>query len=241
MQPLIAVIGPTASGKTALGEFLALELHGEIISADAKQVYRGMDIGTAKEKDLRVPQHLIDIFDPGQAITVAEYQRLAYAAIDDVLARGKQPILVGGSMLYAQAVIDGYTFTPGGKSQESMPRYKTLVLGLEWERTKLKTRATERLHQRIAAGLAQEVQALLNAGVSPAWLDDCGIEYRYFKRYLCGEISYDQAVSQTVIAIHQYIKRQYTWWRHHGEVHWFRDQKEALQAVQVFLHTPSMH
>ncbi len=241
MQPLIAVIGPTASGKTALGEFLALELNGEIISADAKQVYRGMDIGTAKEAVLRVPQHLIDIRNPGEAITVAEYQALAYSAIDDALARGKQPILVGGSMLYAQAVLDGYEFTELGKSVSATPRYRSLALGIAWDREALKAKATARLHERIAAGLADEVRSLLNNGVSPEWLDACGIEYRFFSQYVRGEIPLEQATTQTMHAIHQYIKRQYTWWRGHGDVRWVANQKEALEVSKAFLLHPSMH
>lgn len=231
----IAVIGPTASGKTDLGVFLATRFNGEIISADAKQVFRGMDIGTAKELDLPVPQHLIDIKDPGESITVAEYQEAAYKVIDDVLSRGKLPILVGGSGLYAEAVMDGYVFAQGKKSTAKSPRYQFLTLGLSWERAKLTKRAEDRLRVRVDQGLIEEVKRLLNQGVDPDWLWKCGIEYRYFSAYILGKISLEEALTKTDIAIRQFIKRQYTWWRRHDDVHWVAGQEEAQDLVEEFI------
>ncbi len=111
LQPLLAIVGPTAAGKTALSLILAQALGGEIVSADSRQVYRGMDIGTAKatpEERALVPHHLLDVVDPDQVLTLAEYQRLAYAAIDDILARGRLPLLVGGTGQYVRAVLEGW-------------------------------------------------------------------------------------------------------------------------------------
>lgn len=234
MQKLIAIIGPTASGKTALGEFLALQFNGEIVSADAKQVYKGMDLGTAKEKHLKVPQHLIDILEPGQKISVAAYQKLAYNCIDQILAQGKLPFLVGGSMMYASSVLEGYQFQGKGWKQ-GKPRYQTLAIGLEWDREALKQKAKLRLLERVESGLLKEVQNLLDQGVSPAWLKSCGLEYRYYTELALGECTASQAFEHTLTATNQYIKRQYTWWRHHGQVIWLQDMQAAAQTVKVFL------
>ena len=233
LPKLIAVIGPTASGKTALGVFLAQTFNGEIVSADAKQVYRGMDVGTAKEKNLPVPQHLIDVRDPGEKITVGDYQSLAYQAIDQVLEQGKLPVLVGGSGLYAESITAGYLFGGPG-TKESEPRYRVLKLGIAIEREELKRRAAQRLRDRSQA-IVQEVRGLLDAGVDPIWLESCGIEYRYFGRYAQGEISLDEAIRLATTAIFQFIKRQYTWWRRHGDVLWVDGQSEAERAVRDFL------
>lgn len=235
MKPLVAVVGPTASGKTALGEALAKKFHGEIVSADAKQVYRGMDIGTAKALELSVPQHLIDIKNPGEKITVAEYQQLAYEAIDTMHAEGKQPFLVGGSMLYIQAVLEGYAF-----GKENRPRYRALTLGIAWEREALQARAKERLQERFDAGLLEEVEQLLKQGVDVDWLIRCGIEYRYCTLYLQGELSLEDAKRRIEIATNQYIKRQYTWWRHHGNVRWIAGEDEAVALVEAFLQSPDV-
>lgn len=235
LPKIIAVIGPTASGKTALGVELALEYGGEIVSADAKQVYRGMDIGTAKEKDLPVAQHLIDIKDPGEQITVAEYQGLAYEVINSLLNQQILPILVGGSGLYAESVLNGYIFSPGKKSRAQEPRYESLKLGLAWERQDLVERAELRLQQRLEMGLVEEVRRLLEQGVDPQWLWNCGIEYRYVSLYCRGELTYEEMVVKVSIATRQFIKRQYTWWRRHADIHWVRGIEEAEMLVDKFL------
>lgn len=235
LPKVVAVIGPTASGKTALGIFLCQRFGGEIISADAKQVYKGMDIGTAKEVDAPVPQHLIDIKDPGETITVAEYQQLAYGAIDDLLERGKLPVLVGGSGLYAESVLRGYQFAEKGKSDKHYPRYESLLLGIEIGREALKQRAKERLLERVNQGLVEEVAGLLGAGVSPEWLWRCGIEYRYMSLHVLGKLSLDEAITKTITATNQFIKRQYTWWRRHETVKWISSHQEAERLVEAFL------
>lgn len=233
MHPLVAVIGPTGSGKTALAAQLASHFHGILISCDAKQVYRGMDIGTNKDKT--VPQALIDIKDPGEKMTVAEYQGLAYQEIDRAHAAGALPILVGGSMLYAEAVLNGYIFQEGQKSDRQEPRYRTLKLAPLVGREVLKQRIAARTREWLDAGLLDEIRGLLATGVSPAWLDRCGQEYRYFTRHLQGEISLEEAIAQTNTSLNQYVKRQYTWWRRHGDVQWVESGERAAALTERFL------
>ncbi len=235
LPKLIAVIGPTASGKTSLGEYISLQFGGEVVSVDAKQVYRGMDLGTAKETQLKVPQHLIDVKDPGEGITVAEYQQLAYTCIDQLVSQGKLPVLVGGSMLYAEAVLNGYLFKGGQKSTEQLKRYDALKLGITWERSELKAWAGERLRQRIDAGLLDEIRGLLDQGVSREWLLSCGMEYRYLTLQVLGELTPEEAFTKTHQSINQYIKRQYTWWRRHPDVVWVSGSVEARHLVEQFL------
>jgi len=231
---IIAVIGPTGSGKTALGEAIAQRFSGEIVSADSKQVYRGMDIGTAKERNLAVPQHLIDIKNPGEKITVAEYQALAYEVIDALLTQKKLPVLVGSGMLYAESVLNGYIFAGKGKKQQK-PRYQSLKIGIALERELLKERLQKRTQQWLDQGLVEEITHLLDAGVSAAWLHQCGQEYRYFSEYVLGKLSLEEAINLTNISLNQYVKRQYTWWRRHSDVLWVADFAEALPHIHEFL------
>lgn len=234
LPKIIAVVGPTASGKTALGEVLAREFNGEIVSSDSRQIYRGMDLGTAKEKHLSVPQHLIDIVEPGKTMTVAEFQQRAYLVIEEIRTRGKLPVLVGGSMLHLDAISQGYLFKGPG-SHEHVPRYETLKIGISWDRETLKERARVRLHERVEAGLPQEVASLLDAGVDPNWLKSCGLEYRHYTEFCLGECTEAEAFERTVAATNGYIKRQLTWWRHHGPVIWVKSTGEATEAVRHFL------
>lgn len=233
-RKLVAIIGPTASGKTAWGEFLALQNNGEIVSADSKQIYLGMNIGTSKEK-LKVEQHLIDYVMPGERVTVQEYQDIAYFSIEKILDQGKQPFLVGGSMLYAESVMNGYVFEKGKKSDKQESRYDVLKIGVAWDRDALKQRAEQRTLGWLQQGLLQEIQTLLGKGVSPEWLKSCGMEYKYFTMYLMGEISYEEALTKSRHAINQYIKRQYTWWRRHDDIHWLQDREAAAALVTKFL------
>jgi tRNA dimethylallyltransferase len=234
MNTVVAIIGPSGTGKTALAEQLALHFDGEIISSDSKQVYRGMDIGTAKEKQLKVPQHLIDIKNPGEKMTVAEYQALAYQAIDSCITRGKLPFLVGCSMLYAESVMNGYIFTPDGKSTEQSPRYAVLKLGILVERDELKKRLTARTDQWVEEGLLTEIRTLLDQGVPHTFLDHCGQEYRYFTAHLLGEIDLTTAKQLTNTSLNQYAKRQYTWWRRHDDIQWIASVDEAQSSIDVF-------
>jgi tRNA dimethylallyltransferase len=235
LGPLIAIIGPTASGKTALASSLAVTLGGELISADSRQVYRGMDIGTAKERNLPVPQHLIDIKDPEERMTVAEFQALAYKEINNIHAAGKIPFLVGGSGLYAEAVMSGYLFEESGKSTASHPRYTSLKIGIAIEREELRKRVAARTSQWIEQGLLEEIKGLIQQGVSRDWIVSLGMEYRYFTLYLEGALSLEEAITKTNISINQFIKRQYTWWRRHANVHWVEGETEAEALVKAFL------
>lgn len=235
LPKIIAIIGPTASGKTELGVKLAQAFNGEIVSCDAKQVYVGMDIGTAKEKNLPVPQHLIDIKQPGERVTVAEYQILAYQKIDDILSRAKLPIMVGGSMLYAESVINGYEFSDAGKSGRQVPRYEVLKIGIDIPRAILKLKIKNRVEDWAENGLIEEIQTLLDKGVSPAWLDHCGLEYKYFTEYIHGKKNLEEAKEKTTTANNQYVKRQYTWWRRHEDVHWVKDRDEAEALLREWL------
>ena len=233
LPKIVAVVGPTATGKTALGVAIAQMFDGEIISADAKQLYRGMDVGTAKEKILPVPQHLIDVSNPGERVTVGRYQALAYAAIDDCLGRQKVPVLVGGSGLYAEAVLEGYLFEGAG-SQAKLLRYQSLRLALLVERDELRRRVKERLLGRKEL-LITEIKTLLAAGIEPGWLISCGLEYRAFTLLAVGTINEQEAVEQTLKENYAFIKRQYTWWRRDPSVVWVNTKKQALKAASLFL------
>jgi tRNA dimethylallyltransferase len=237
LPKLIAVIGPTGSGKTKLAEELALQVNGELVSADAKQVYQGMDIGTSKDKQLRVPQHLIDIKEPGERVTVAEYQQLAYTTIDHILERGKVPILVGGSMLYAEAVMNGYAFSNDKKSSAQKSRYSVLKVSPLVGRGQLREMQGPRIQRWLDSGLVNEIKTLLSRGVSPAWLKACGLEYKYFTQYVLGEINLEEAIRHTQLSLGQYIKRQEIWWRRHADIHYVESLEEASSLVAGFLKT----
>lgn len=231
---LVAVVGPTGSGKTALGASLCQRFGGEIVSADSKQVYIGLDIGTAKEKDLRVPQHLVDICQPGERFTAGRYQELAYQVIDGLLEQGKLPVLVGGTGLYVEAVVQGYAF--GGRgSRDRSPRYDALLLGIDLDREELKRRVAARTRAWLEQGLLEEIRGLLERGVSPAWLATAGQPYKFFTAHLLGELSLEEALAQTDTALNQYVRRQYTWWRHHSAVVWVKDVAAAEREAERFL------
>jgi len=234
MLPLVAVVGPTASGKTALATALCQQFGGEIVSADAKQVYKGMDIGTAKELDLLVRQHLLDFKQPGERMTVSEYQAKAYECIDALHAQHILPVLTGGSGLYAEAVTRGYLFAGPGEKQ-AQPRYAVLELAITWDREVLRERVAARTKLWLEQGLLEEIARLREQGVADSWLEACGMEYRYFLRHLRGELSLKEAERLTNTAINQFIKRQYTWWRRHPELHWVTGLEEAKRLTQQFL------
>lgn len=214
-KPKIVIIsGVTASGKTALSIELAQMFNAEIISADSRQVYRGLDIGSAKitkEEMQGVPHHCLDIVDPTQntLYSVGDFQRDAYATIDQIIKRGRLPILVGGTGLYTRAVAEGYGFgeTP------NQPRYNILQICLTPPNTILAPKVKQRNTERVAQGMFEETRGLLAAGVPNNFLYKLGLEYRLNVRYLNGEINldtyYDELYHQTM----QFIKRQRTWYR----------------------------
>ena len=269
---LITILGPTASGKTPLAAALAHRLDTEIISADSRQVYRRMDLGTGK--DLAdyvvgghpVPYHLIDIVEPGYKYNVFEYQRDFLKAYEDIRQRGMIPVLCGGTGMYLEAVLKGYRLLPvpenpelrrelAGKSLEELtsilssykklhnstdvdtvkravraieieeyykeqdvqtrafPEIKSLIIGVEISREQRREKITRRLKQRLEEGMVDEVKGLLDSGISPDSLIYYGLEYKYLTLYAIGQLTYEEMFSQLETAIHQFAKRQMTWFR----------------------------
>ena len=272
MFNLLSVIGPTASGKTSLAVQLAVAFGGEIISADSRQVYRGMDIGPGKDLEeyrvdgKRIPCHLIDIVDAGYKYNVFEYQQDFVRVWESCRERKVLPILCGGSGLYVEAVLKGYRLLPVPANEqlrsdlaglslpelaERLARYKKLhntteidtpkrairaieieeyylshpcevkdfpvvrplIVGVDVSREVRRERITRRLHERLAQGMVEEVQRILDSGVNPEDLIYYGLEYKYLTLYLLGKLSYGDMVEQLNVAIHQFAKRQMTWFR----------------------------
>ena len=272
MYDLLAVIGPTASGKTAFAVRLALALGGEVISADSRQVYRGMDIGTGKDLEeyvvegQQVPCHLVDIVEAGYKYNVFEYQADFLRVWEDCRRRGVVPVLCGGSGLYVEAVLKGYKLLAVPVNEElraslegmplpelaarlatykklhntteidtpkrairaieieeyyrthpyeekDFPQLRPLIVGVEVSREVRRERITRRLHERLEQGMVEEVRQLLDSGVAPENLIYYGLEYKYLTLYLTGKLSYDAMVEQLNVAIHQFAKRQMTWFR----------------------------
>jgi tRNA dimethylallyltransferase len=296
---LLVLLGATASGKTRLGVELARLLQGEIISADSRQVYRGMDLGTGKDlaEYGEVAYHLIDIVDPGYEFNVFEFQQRAFAAIEAIRGRGKLPLLVGGTGLYLDAVLRGYrllavpenpqlraeladldmpqlaarllTLRPelhnhtdltdrsrllraieiamgeaaAGADLPPAPDIQPLLLGLQWPREILRQRITLRLKERIAQGMIDEVAALHAAGVPWATLEFYGLEYRFIAQHLQGVFNRNDMTQKLGSAIHQFAKRQETWFRRMEKqgmrIHWLDGTGDALgQAMQVIGREP---
>jgi tRNA dimethylallyltransferase len=269
-NPLIVITGPTASGKTGKAVALARALGGEIISADSRQVYRGMDIGTGKDLDEygEVPYHLIDICDAGYKYNLFEYVHDYGEAYADIVARGRKPILCGGTGLYLETVLKGVSLPPVPENKELratlqdktleqlkaiLERYKTLhnvtdfdtakrairaieihkyyhdnpdlkvltephpvealIIGLDISREERRERITARLKARFSSGMVDEIRRLVDSGVKPENLIYYGLEYKFITQYVIGEITYDEMFGGLETAIHQFAKRQMTWFR----------------------------
>jgi len=271
---LIVILGPTASGKTKLAARLAKDLRSEIISADSRQVYRGMDIGTGKDlteyvvDGINIPFHLIDIVDPAYEFNVFEYQRRFFSCFSEISLRGMIPIMTGGTGLYIESVLKGYRmlevpessklreelekeemdtlakrllrlnpashnttdlrdrkrliraieiqeFTKvwHGSSYDAVPLIVPLVIGVCWERSILRQRITHRLEERLKSGMIEEVKNLHASGIRWDKLDYFGLEYRYVGFYLRGTLSYKDMFRTLNTRIHQFDKRQETWFR----------------------------
>ena len=269
---IITILGPTASGKTDFASRLAYHLDAEIISADSRQVYRRMDLGTGKDlddyivKDTPIPYHLIDIAEPGTKYNVYEYQQDFLNAYEDIKSRGKKIILCGGTGLYLESILRGYRLSPvpqnpelrqslEGKSLEELtqilstykvlhnttdvdttkrairaieiaeyykvtpiddrpfPSLNSLTLGTMVDRETRRARITNRLHQRLNDGMIEEVKALLNEGIPADDLIYYGLEYKYLTLHATGQLTYEEMFRQLEIAIHQFAKRQMTWFR----------------------------
>lgn len=288
---LITILGPTACGKTRLGVEAARLLGGEIISADSRQVFRGMDIGTGK--DLAeydgVPYHLLDILEPGDEFSVFDFQRHFRDAFNLITERGHLPFLVGGTGLYLDAILRAYqlvavpenaelrselsdlnleelqqrllalspqqhnttdllhrerliraieiaNFAAQGGVAETieLPPLRPLVFGIRMERQLLRQRITARLQQRLQEGMIDEVQRLLDNGVTPERLDAYGLEYRFVSRYLRKELNRNDMFQKLNAAIHDFAKRQETWFRrmekHGAEIIWL-DATDPLPGL----------
>ena len=303
---LITILGPTASGKTALAARLAYELDGEIISGDSRQVYRGMTIGTGKDLDdyivdgHAIPYHLIDICEPGEKYNIFQYQQDFLRAWRGVQSRGKWPILCGGSGLYIESVLRGYALSPveqnpelrrrlEGKSLDELTRIllnlkaetgstmhnttdvdtpqrairaieietfnaehptrlrqmeapDSLVVGVAIDRDERRRKITARLRRRLDEGMVDEMRGLLAKGIKAEDLIYYGLEYKYVTLYAIGQLSYEEMFRQLEIAIHQFAKRQMTWFRgmeRRGcRIHWIdaaSSMEDKLQQIRTMI------
>ena len=282
---MITILGPTASGKTPLAAALAAEIGGEIISADSRQVYRRMDIGTGKDlgdyvvrsqesgdrSQESIPYHLIDIREPGTKYNLFEYQQDFFDAYEDIRSRGAVPILCGGTGLYIEAVLKGYHLSPVPQNQElrdslegktlaeltqlltqlkaktgsnmhnttdvdscqrairaieietyniehptprrELPPVDSLIIGVNIDRELRREKITRRLKARLEEGMIEEVKALLDESIPAEDLIYYGLEYKYVTEYLIGQTTYEEMFTRLEIAIHQFAKRQMTWFR----------------------------
>ena len=299
MLPMITILGPTASGKTPVAARLAAEIGGEVISADSRQVYRRMDIGTGK--DLAdygaVPYHLIDIREPGTKYNLFEYQQDFFDVYQEIRRRGAVPILCGGTGLYIEAVLKGYHLSPvpqnqalrdslEGKSlgeltemlkvlkakngsnmhnttdvdscqrairaieietynlehpmpRRELPPVESLIIGINIDRELRREKITRRLKARLEEGMVDEVRALLDEGIPAEDLIYYGLEYKFLTEYLTGQLTYDEMFNRLEIAIHQFAKRQMTWFRgmeRRGfQIHWIDATLPMEQKVDKIL------
>ena len=214
---VLVLLGPTASGKTALAVELAQRMEAEIISADSRQIYQGMDIGTGKDlaEYGNVPYHLIDNHEIGDTYSVAHFQKEALDAIQEIASRGKLPIVCGGTGLYLESLINQFQFSRVPDFLEESLNYDLdfQVFGLNPDLEVRRERISNRLNKRLNEGLVEEVQALLDRGISRDALTWMGLEYKWAVHYLYGEISRNRFEQGLEVAIHQFAKRQMTYFR----------------------------
>lgn len=235
MQKIIVIAGVTGSGKTALSIALARAIGGEIIVADSRTVYKGMDIGTAKvtkEEQGEIPHHGLDLVEPSEPWTVFDFKQFAERAIEEIVARGNVPIIAGGTGLYLSALTDNYDFATKSVGEK---KYDVLTLLTATERETLYARVDERVDAMIASGFEQEVRRVYEQYGSdiPSMT---GIGYRQFVAYFKGEIPFEEAVRQMKRDSRHYAKRQWTWWRHHGEgAILVANAQEAISHANQFL------
>lgn len=302
-QKMITILGPTASGKTSVAAALALRTGGEIISADSRQVYRRMDIGTGKDLadytigDVHIPYHLIDIAEPGTKYNLFQYQQDFHTAYNDIRSRGKLPILCGGTGLYIEAVLGGYSLSPvpqnpklreslEGKSldqltqmlvhlkqkngsnmhnrtdvdtaqrairaieietynlehptpERQMPPVDSLVIGINIDRELRREKITRRLKARLEEGMCDEIRSLIDGGVNSDDLIYYGLEYKFVTEYVVGKTSYEEMFRQLEIAIHQFAKRQMTWFRGMERrgytIHWIDAAQSMDEKVEAIM------
>ena len=296
---LITILGPTATGKTGLAAHLAARLNGEVISADSRQIYRGMDLGTGKDyadyfvDGVEIPSHLVDIEDAGVHYNVFRFQTDFIKVFEEIRSRNKFPVLCGGSGLYIEAVLKNYRLieVPPNKAlrkelegktlgelteilknlkpklhnhtdvetdrrairaieiekyyaenpqfDSSFPEISSLNIGINFDRELRRQRITIRLKQRLDEGMLDEVQKLLDSGLTPEQLIYYGLEYKYLTLHLTGKLSYDEMFRQLEIAIHQFAKRQMTWFRgmekRGTKIHWIDGHLTMGEKVEEIL------
>lgn len=301
---MLAIVGPTASGKTSLAVDVALSIeNAEIISADSRQVYRGMDIGTGK--DLAeyerggkiVPSHLLDVVDAGEKYNLFEFQRDFLVAYNDIVERNAFPVMCGGSGMYVESVLKGYRLLPVPENpilreqleeksldeltamlaqyktlhnntdtdtkkrairaieieeyyrtcpvdERAFPQINCLTVGVAVDREVRRDRISRRLRERLDNGMVAEVQGLLDKGVLPEQLIYYGLEYKYLTQYIIGELNYDEMVKGLEIAIHQFAKRQMTWFRGMEKrgvhIHWvdaMLPREQQLEQIRTLLYS----
>jgi tRNA dimethylallyltransferase len=302
MYQLITILGPTASGKTTFAAALARQLDSEIISGDSRQVYRSMDIGTGKDLSdyivdgKQIPYHLIDICDPGYKYNVFEYQHDFFRAYHEIKAKGKLPILCGGTGMYIEAVLKGFNLLDvprnpelrlalKDKSMEELERilagYKTLhnktdvdtaqravraieieeyykkeapakneydpihslIIGIDIDRELRREKISKRLQYRLKEGMVEEAERILATGVDTEDLIYYGLEYKFLTLYITGKLTYEEMATQLEIAIHQFAKRQMTWFRGMERrgftIHWIDaglSTEEKISRTKSLLH-----
>ncbi len=253
-EPLIVIVGQTASGKTSLAIKLAQILDGEIICADSRTIYKGMDLGTAKpakEEQAGIPHHMLDVVEPSERYTVVDFQREANRLISDITNRGKVPIMVGGTGLYIDAVIFDYKFTPqnstarnpinprhlltdSSSQRDTTLRPNTLVLGIQLEREVLQKRIAERVDHMISQGFIEEVREL---GQKYGWQVSAmqAPGYRAFREYIEGSISLEEAKAIFVKNDLSLAKRQRTWFRRNKSIQWTNSVDEAVDFATTLM------
>ena len=296
---LITILGPTASGKTGLAAHLAAKINGEVISADSRQIYRGMDLGTGKDyadyfvEGIEIPSHLIDIENAGVHYNVFRFQTDFIKVFEEIRSRNKFPVLCGGSGLYIEAVLKNYRLTEVPPNKElrkelegktldelteilkklkpklhnhtdietdrrairaieiekyyaenpeldsSFPEINSLNIGIDFDRELRRQRITTRLKQRLEEGMLDEVQKLLDSGLTPEQLIYYGLEYKYLTLHLTGLLSYNEMLRQLEIAIHQFAKRQMTWFRgmekRGTKIYWINGHLPMVEKVEEIL------
>jgi tRNA dimethylallyltransferase len=297
---LIVVTGPTATGKTRLAALLADKMDAEVISADSRQVYKGMDIGTGKDladyvvNGKMIPVHLVDLVDPGYEFNVFEFQENFIKAFEHIRKREKQAIMCGGTGLYLEAALGKYRllkvpvnnklrkqlneFTQDELVErlsslktlhnttditdrnrmvraieieefnrehqddiKDFPDFSHIIFGVSFPRKLIRERITARLKHRLENGMLKEVEQLLKSGSKPKQLTFYGLEYRYVTQYVTGEITYDEMFSQLNTAIHQFAKRQMTWFRRMEKngfkIHWINGEWEDERKIEFIFNT----
>lgn len=225
---IIAIIGSTATGKTALAREIATKYNGELLSVDSRQVYKGMDIGTNKDP----VEYGINLVNPDEHYSIGEFKPYAEGIIKEILEKGKVPILVGGTGLWVDAIIDNFSLEEGVPNGEL--HYEALKIGYQFDREELYTRIDARVDEMMEQGLEEEVKGLMEQyGCEISSMT--GIGYRQLCQYFNGEIDREEAIRLIKRDSRHYAKRQVTWFKRDERIQWVKTKEQALKLVQSFL------